>query len=107
MYVRQPGRALVFLCTQGTGRKEKAYRGGAESLSGCEPCRRRVAMCSMMCVPLGESKGLIEIRGAAEDKTTWLGGAGVNPFGHESLVVMALRRSSVLHHPGFWSQGIN
>jgi hypothetical protein len=33
---------------------------------------------------LGESKGLIEIRGAAEDKTIWSGGAGVNPFGHES-----------------------
>jgi hypothetical protein len=32
--------------------------------------------------PLAESKGLIEILGAAEDKTTWSGGAGVSPSGH-------------------------
>jgi len=88
--------------------------------------------------PLGDSKGLVEIPGAAEDKMTWSGGAGVTkeksgfwthrkafgqvrrgpniqllsfslvtPLAMSPLVIMALRRSSVLHHPGFWSQGTN
>jgi hypothetical protein len=89
-----------------TGRKEKAYPGGAESLSGCEPPSS--SRCDVLndVRPLAESKGLIEIPGAAEDKTTRSGGVGVNPSGMSPLVVMACDVQTS-HHPGFWSQGTN
>jgi hypothetical protein len=82
------------------GRKEKAYPSGAESLSGCEPLSssRRDALNDVH--SLAESKGLIEIPGAAEDKTTGRVVPELNPLAMSPLVVMALRRSSVPHHPG-------
>jgi hypothetical protein len=102
-----PARAVVQLCAREIGRKEKAYPSGAESLSGCEPLSS--SRCDVLndVRPVAESKGLIKISGAAEDKTTWSGGAGVNPLAMSPPVVMALRPSSVPHHPGFWSQGTN
>jgi hypothetical protein len=91
MYVRQPGRAVVQLCAREIGRKEKAYPSGAESLSGCEPLSS--SRCDVLndVRPVAESKGLIKISGAAEDKTTWSGGAGVNPL------AMVLRSSWLCH----------
>jgi hypothetical protein len=89
------------------GRKEKAYPSGAESISSCEPLSSSRGDVLNNVRPVAESKGLIKIPGAAEDKTTWSGGAGVNPLAMSPPVVMALRPSSVPHHPGFWSQGTN